>query len=90
MSARVDFITTFTLSATDVDACLATAGLKGNQLFQQFAVTGGQTNTTPPLTKAEMAQVYIMADIADVNEVINADALRSHNFFEVALANAAA
>lgn len=90
MSVRTDFVTTYVLSAADVDACLAAAGLKGQQLFNQFAATGGQTTTATPIAYADMAQTYILADLAAVDTVLNADALRSHPFLEVALANAAA
>ena len=90
MSNLADFITTYTLSTTDVAACLATSGLKGQQLFNAMAVAGGQTTSTAPIALADMDQVYILADAADVNAVVNADGLRSHNFLEVALANAAA
>ena len=90
MSDLVDFIDTYVLSAADVDKCLVTAGTKGQQLFNAMAVAGGQTTSTAPIALADMAQTYILADAADVNAVIFADALRSHNFLEVALANKAA
>ena len=90
MSDLADFITTYTLSAADVDKCLAAGGLKGQQLFNAMAVAGGQTTSTAPIALADMDQIYILADAADVNAVIFADGLRSFNFLEVALANAAA
>jgi hypothetical protein len=37
-----------------------------------------------------MDQVYILADAADVDAVIKADALRSHPFLDMALSLAAA
>lgn len=89
MSVLADFDTTYTLSAADVVAAHVPGGVKTQQLFDAMAVAGGQTNTTPPLTLAEMAQVYILDD-AGVLATINADGLRSHQFMEVNLANAAA
>jgi hypothetical protein len=90
MSTLADFIDTYVLSAADVALCLAAGGLKGQQLFNAMAVAGGQTTSTAPVALADMAQTYILADAADVTAVIEADALRSHPFMEVALANKAA
>jgi hypothetical protein len=90
MSDLADFIDTYTLSAADVAECLAVAGLKGQQLFNAMAATGGQTTTDIPIALADMDQVYILADAADVDVVIKADALRSHPFLDMALSLAAA
>lgn len=89
MANLADFATTYTLSAADVDECLAVAGLKGQQLFNAMAVAGGQTTSTAPIAYADMAQVYIL-DAADVTAVVNADGLRSHPFLEKCLELAAA
>jgi hypothetical protein len=90
MSDLADFIDTYTLSVADVAACLDVAGLKGQQLFNAMAVAGGQTTSTAPIALADMDQVYILADAADVDAVIKADALRSHPFLDMALSLAAA
>jgi hypothetical protein len=90
MSDLADFIDTYVLSDADVAACLATAGLKGQQLFNAMAVAGGQTTSTAPIALADMTQTYILADAADVDAVIKADALRSHPFLDKALSLAAA
>jgi hypothetical protein len=90
MSDLADFIDTYTLSDADVAECLAVAGLKGQQLFNAMAATGGQTTTDIPISLEDMAQVYILADAADVNAVIFADGLRSHPFLDKALSLEAA
>jgi hypothetical protein len=89
MSDLADFIGVHTLSAAEVDVCLAAGGLKGQQLFNAMAPFGG-TTTEPPLTMATMAQAYTLADIDDVYTVVNADGLRSHPFMEAVLAGTAA
>ena len=89
MSDLVDFIGVHVLDDAEVQLCLNAGGLKGPQLFNAMAAVGGGTTTLPP-TLAEMAQTYTLADIADVNTVVNADALRSHPFMEAVLANGAA
>jgi hypothetical protein len=89
MSDLADFVGVHVLDDAEVQLCLNAGALKGQQLFNALAPFGG-TTTTPPLSLALMAQTYTLADLDDVNVVVNADALRSHPFMEAVLANGAA
>ena len=89
MSLLTDFDITYVLSAAEVDVGLNAAGIRGQELFDGLAAYG-QTTTATPLTYAQMAQTYIVPDVAAVQAVMKADGIRGHPFFEAILLGAAA
>jgi hypothetical protein len=77
-----DFVGTFVVDADLVEAMIATSGNRRNTLFEYLAPYG-QTTSTPPLTKAQMAQTYIIPDLDAVNSIKVKGGIRSHQFLTV-------
>jgi hypothetical protein len=77
-----DFVGTFAVDADLVEAMIATSGNRRNTLFEYLAPYG-QTTSTPPLTKAQMAQTYIIPDLDAVNSIKVKGGIRSHQFLTV-------
>jgi hypothetical protein len=87
--ALADMIAVYVLSEAEMEAALLVAGNRGNNLLNGLAPYA-VAPITPPVSQAEYADTYTLADAAEVSTVLDQLGPRGFAVFENLLAAAAA